>query len=210
MLTVFTRPACFRLALLALASLAIPLQAQQLSVVRSGSFEFGPFLGASYGIDETRVMGGGNITFAINKYILPYAEYSYFPGIGRNESTTVNGTGAPATLHYAIPLSDFHGGVHIRLPIPESRFVPYGVFGVGGLIHGQHTVTADLTTSGIAQQLSVQVPGGTDLAVNFGGGLRYYLSTRYGFRVEAKAYKPTGTYNQVFGKAEFGFFIQLR
>lgn len=188
----------------------IPAQAQQLSVIRPGSFEIGPFLGASYGIDETRVMGGGNVTFAINKYILPYVEYSYFPGIGRNITGTFSGTNAPFNEHYSIPLSDFHGGVHIRLPIHESRIVPYGVFGVGGLTHAAHTVTANFTSSGASQQVSLDVPGGTDLALNFGGGLRYYLNPRYGFRLEAKAYKPTGDFTQVFGKVEFGFFIQLR
>jgi hypothetical protein len=88
--------------------------------------------------------------------------------------------------------------------------VPYAVFGVGDLTHVANTATATFTSSGSTQEVSLQVPGGTDLAVNFGGGLRYYLNPRYGFRVEAKAYKPTGQFNQVFGKAEFGFFIQLR
>jgi hypothetical protein len=189
---------------------AFQAHAQQLSVIRPGSFEIGPFLGASYGIDETRFMGGGNVTFAIDKYILPYVEYSYFPGIGRNVTGTFSGTGAPFTEHYALPLSDFHGGVHIRIPIHESPVVPYAVIGAGGLTHVEHTVSATYITSGVTQGVTLQVPGGTDFAFNFGGGMRYYLSPRYGFRVEAKAYKPTGQFNQVFGKAEFGFFIQLR
>ena len=85
MLTVFASRRHVFLGLLTfVTTIGIPLQAQQLSVIRPGSFEIGPFLGASYGIDETRVMGGGNVTFAINKYILPYVEYSYLPGIGRD------------------------------------------------------------------------------------------------------------------------------
>jgi hypothetical protein len=211
MLKVPACPARVRLAFLTfVTAMVIPLNAQQLSVVRTGSFEIDPFVGASYGIDETRFMGGGNISFAVSKNILPYVEYSYFPGIGRNVTGTFSGTGAPYSEHFAIPLSDFHGGVHIRIPIHESPIVPYAVFGVGGLTHAQTTKTASFTSSGTTQEVPLQVDGGTDFAFNFGGGLRYYLNSRYGFRVEAKAYKPTGAFNQVFGKAEFGFFIQLR
>ena len=54
--------------------------AQSKSVVRAGSFEVGGFVGSSYGIDQFRVMGGGNATYAVNKYLLPYVEFSYFPG----------------------------------------------------------------------------------------------------------------------------------
>jgi hypothetical protein len=186
-------------------------QAQTLSVIRPGSFEVGPFFGASYGIDQTRFMTGGNITFAVNKYILPYAEYSYFPGIGREQSGTFPGTGVPYTLKYSIPLSDFHGGVHIRLPIHEKPIVPYLVFGLGGLTHFSRTVTATYTdTSGNSLQQQVSAPGGTDFAINMGGGLRYYINQRFGLRVEAKAYKPTGVFSQTFGKVEGGFFFQLR
>src|SRR6185369_8102053 len=103
------------------------------SLVRKGSFEIGPFLGASYGIDDFRVIGGGNVTFALTKRILPYAEYSYFPGIGRSEDGTFTGSGARYTLSYSIPLSDIHAGFHIRFPIRESPVVPYLVIGFGGL-----------------------------------------------------------------------------
>src|SRR5262245_56167912 len=102
----------------------------QVSAVRAGSFEVGPFIGASYGIDKFRVMGGGNITYALkNKYVLPYFEYSYFPGIPRTVSGVV-GTN-PYRLTLGLPLHDIHGGVHVRMPIfKESPIVPYLVFGM--------------------------------------------------------------------------------
>jgi len=186
--------------------------AQGVSLVRAGSFEIGPFLGASYGIDQVRVMGGGNVTFAINKYILPYAEFSYFPGIGRKQSGTFAGTGTPYTQSYSIALSDFHGGFHIRLPIHEKPVVPYLVIGFGGLRNSEATVTATYRDSSgstlIQQQLTV--PSHTGFAVNMGGGIRYYINQRFGIRIEAKAYKPTGQFTDVFGKAEGGVFFQLR
>jgi hypothetical protein len=179
-----------------------------LSVVRPGSFEIDPFIGVSYGINETQVMGGGNVSFAINKYILPYAEFSYFPGIGHNESGTFS-TGSSYTVHYAVPLADYHAGVHIRIPIHESPIVPYAVFGLGGLSHFAFNAAGTYSTGTSTETVSVPVASGNVFAVNFGGGIRYYINQRFGVRVEAKAYKPESFF-QVFGKAEFGFFFQLR
>jgi hypothetical protein len=191
------------------------IHAQGVSLVRSGSFEVGPFLGASYGIDKFRFMGGGNVTFAINKYILPYAEYSYFPGIGRTSISAFPGTASTFSADTSFPLSDFHGGVHIRFPIHESPVVPYAVIGLGGLTHFARTITATYTdASGKPAQIQFPVQAGTDFAVNFGGGIRYYVSQRFGVRVEAKGYRPSGggasPITSTFGKVEFGFFFQLR
>ena len=190
--------------LAALGTICLP--AQTASVVRSGSFEVGGFVGASYGIDEARWMGGGNVTYAANKYILPYAEFSYFPGIGRKQSRTIPGLTAPVNISYSIPLTDFHGGVHIRLPIREFPIVPYGVFGVG-MIHAPQR-QFNVNVEGI--QIPFTSAASTNAAVNFGGGLRYYINQRFGVRAEAKVYKPTGQFKETFGKVEFGFFIQLR
>jgi hypothetical protein len=56
--------------------------------------------------------------------------------------------------------------------------------------------------------------GASDFTINAGGGLRYYLggTGKYGFRVEAKVYKPiSGLFsNDTIGKVEAGFFFQLR
>jgi hypothetical protein len=184
----------------------IGLSAQTASVVRSGSYEVGGFVGASYGIDEFRWMGGANVTYAANKYILPYAEFSYFPGIGRKQSRTIPGLTQPVNISYNIPLSDFHGGVHIRIPIREFPIVPYGVFGVG-MIHAPER-QFNVNVEGI--QVPFTSAASTNAAVNFGGGLRYYINQRFGIRAEAKVYKPTGEFKDTFGKVEVGFFIQLK
>jgi len=185
--------------------------AQSKSVVRAGSFEIGPFLGASYGIDRFRFMGGGNVTFAVNKYVLPYVEFSYFPGIARTSSGTFEGTGRPFTTTYTVPLADFHGGIHLRLPVfREKPVVPYLVFGAGGLTHFDKTVNATFNDGVTTLPVTFKAAGGTDFAVNTGGGIRFYVGQRFGFRVEAKAYKPTGDYPDVFGKVEGGVFFQLR
>jgi hypothetical protein len=176
----------------------------QASVVRSGSFEVDPFIGASYGIDKFRVMAGGNVTYAATKYILPYFEYSYFPGIPH----TVSGGGCGGSL--STTLNDIHGGVHIRLPFKESPIVPYLVFGMGAIVYPERNPL--VTCSGFST--NVPFPGGAYFTINAGGGVRYYLggSGRFGFRVEAKVYKPVeGPFsNDTIGKVEAGFFFQLR
>jgi hypothetical protein len=187
----------------------------QVSVVRSGSVEIGPFVGASYGIDRWRVMGGGNITYAFkNKYVLPYFEYSYFPGIGREFNGNFSGTGRPFTARYSIPIHDIHAGVHVRVPIRESRVVPYLVFGMGALVNPSRTVNVTYSdASGPFQTATLAIDKTSNFAINGGGGLRFYIggTGRFGFRAEAKVYKPTGDFSDsTFGKVEAGLFFQLR
>ena len=210
-------PACLAL----LAGLTALSAFGQVSAVRSGSFEVGPFVGASYGIDKFRVMAGGNVTYALkNKYVLPYFEYSYFPGIPRTIAGAISGSAGGtyvATLPSGTPLNDIHGGVHIRLPIfKESHIVPYLVFGMGVINYPERSATTVVTPSDGSSPYTTPVPflGGTDFTVNGGGGLRYYIggTGKFGFRAEAKVYKPTtGAFsNETIGKVEAGFFFQLR
>jgi hypothetical protein len=178
-------------------------------VVRAGSVEVGPFIGASYGIDSFRVMGGGNVTYALkNRIVLPYFELGYFPGLPHS-STDAAGT----VYKYSAGLTDFHGGVHIRLVglFKEKPLVPYLVFGMGAL----HAADADGTQTAV--KLAAQpkhFPGSTSFAFNGGGGLRYYMgsSGKYGIRLEAKVYKATsGDFSDTaIGKVEIGFFRQFR
>jgi hypothetical protein len=190
-------------------ALSASLYAAGVAPVRQGNTEIGGFIGASYGIDEFRVMGGGNVSYAATRIIMPYAEFSYFPGIGREKS--VPGL-TNAKYTFGVPLTDFHGGVHIRIPIKESPVVPYLAIGAGAIhalkYNGSVVIPAQSGFSGLT--IPISEPARTDFAVNFGGGIRFYVNERFGFRVEAKAYKPSGTYTQVFGKVEGGFFFQLK
>ena len=52
----------------------------------------------------------------------------------------------------------------------------------------------------------IRLKASSDFAVNFGGGVRYYVSQRWGMRLEGKAYKATGRFDDVFGKLEIGLF----
>src|SRR5260221_12978347 len=107
----------WQMALLAAAGSA-SLPAQTAAAVRAGSYEVGGFVGSSYGIDEFRWMGGGNVTYAATKYILPYAEFSYFPGIKRTK--TVKAGADTFQSIFTVPPTDFHGRVPHTIPIRES------------------------------------------------------------------------------------------
>lgn len=206
------RQSCCALLLLGLATASAAFGADA-PVLRKNSFELGGFYGASYGVDEFRNMGGVNATYSLTRIILPYVEYSYFPGIGRKQTGVIGGTTNPYTLTYAVPLSDFHGGVHIRFIIKEKPIVPYAVFGLGALKSFDATTSATIRDSNnVVQTIDLPYKGSADFAFNFGGGIRYYRTPRYGFRVEAKVYRLPGSAfkdNPTFSKVEAGFFIQL-
>ena len=180
--------------------------AQDAPGVRTGNVEIGGFAGWSIGVDKVRVMGGGNVAFAASQVIMPYFEYSYFPGFIRTDSVSIPGRGT-ANFSYELPLSDVHGGVHFRLMRPGSRFVPYGVLGAG-VIHSPSR-NERVTVPGLTTPVDVPVASRNDFAVNFGGGIRWYVNEVFGFRFEVKGYKPSGQFSNVFGKSVFGIFLQL-
>jgi hypothetical protein len=183
-------------------------RAQDAPSVRAGTLEIGGFAGASYGLDKLRVMGGGNVSYGVKKWLLPYVEFSYFPGIAREYKVT-QGI-ANQDVAYNVPMEDFHGGVHLRAPIKGSKVVPYGVFGFG-LLHSSFNGTAKFTVNNNPPTFAPFQQASTDAAVNFGGGLRYYTNEKLGFRLEAKAYRPvSGPFSNFVGKFEVGIFYQVR
>ncbi len=180
----------------------------QAPFLRAGNKEFNVFGGVSFGKDQQKGMGGANFAYALNKVVMPYFEVGYFPGVGRKYQDS---TGS-ATLDTRIV--DYHGGLHLRLPIAESRFVPYAVIAAGGLRQSTDATTFSYNDGrGNSGRTTVPAFSGNTFAVNGGGGFRYYIGSgeKYGFRVEAKIYKPTSapTLNASsapFGKIVFGFF----
>ncbi len=199
------------LILIGMAALSgVPVLAQNAPIIRQGVTEVGGFVGASYGIDKTRIMGGGNVVYSLTRTFMPFAEVSYFPGIGRTQSVT----GIPgATESFSVPLTDFNFGFHVRVPIPKSRIIPYGVISIGGIHTPQRDVTATFPNpANPSQSITTppfQVESSTNFAASAGGGLRYYATERLGFRAEFKAYRPTGTYTNMFYRVAGGFFYQF-
>ena len=176
-------------------------QTKDVAIPMKGDTEIGGFIGSSYGLDSWRVMGGGNFAYAVHKVVMPYVEYSYFPGIQR-QLTTPSGS-----ANFSVALSDIHGGVHIRIPLGQSPVVPYVVAGAGTILYQDAPVKITFPDG---FTLNDTIKGSSSFAANFGGGLRFYTKERVGFRFEAKVYKPTGTYTTPFYKVEAGVFFLIR
>jgi hypothetical protein len=190
---------------------AVPrLAVAQTPDLRPGNFELGLYAGASYGVDSFRPMGGVNLSYSLPKLLLPYVEFSYFPALVRNYSTSQE--------NYVISakIEDVHAGVHIRILPHESRVVPYGVVGFGVLDSNTTGTSSGTATTCAPYGLPAGcVPGtyalqSTDPAVNFGVGLRVYHTSYLGYRVEYKLYRPlTGPFTNFFSKVEGGIFFQF-
>jgi hypothetical protein len=181
--------------------------AQEAPSVRTGNTEIGGFVGASAGLDKYRIMGGGNVSHAVKRWLLPYFEYSYFPGLGR--SYNLSSGPIEQVYSYTAPAHDIHAGVHFRKRLAESPFVIYSATGAG-LLRSTFDGTGVVKVGNepaTSERLKQSFNG---FAINFGGGLRWYTNDRFGFRLEAKAYRPTsGLWDNMFYKTEIGIFYQI-
>jgi hypothetical protein len=186
--------------------------AQNAILVQKGTTEIGGFVGASYGTQAFQVMGGGNVAYAVTKAIMPYAEFSYFPGLPLSQTLPTNSLGDPGTkarADYRLPLADVHFGVHYRFPIHEKPIVPYAVFGMGLLHSYQSDYNFTYTQFGKPVTSVNTLASDNYFSVNFGGGVRYYTKQRVGFRLEAKVYHIGGAIHSYFSKYEAGVFYQF-
>ena len=172
-----------------LLSIALPLAAQNMPSCKKGNFELGLFGGESYGLDRFRPMGGMNLAYGLSCALYPFAEVSYLPGVLRTVDIPSGNTTSYA--HFNVNMTDFHGGLHIRLPKPESRVLPYVVVGLG-MIRGSTTSATVYNVSDFGVVPFPQtIPSSVNFAVNFGFGLRFFLSERFAIRTEFKGFKPT-------------------
>ncbi len=193
-----------------------PAAAADAPIIRTGNFELGGFSGVSF-VPGSAVKGnfGGNLAYALNRWFMPYAELSYFP---RNQ-VDVQVSGIPgATASFNTSALDYSAGVHFRVPLPKTRFIPYGILGFGGFRYSgttsQSTVTIpDQLNFGktVTLPLGLNTVGATDPAISYGGGVRYYANERFGLRVEAKGYQPIKSdLTHVFSRVTLGVFYQFR
>ncbi|MBL8227123.1 MAG: hypothetical protein JNL98_01545 [Bryobacterales bacterium] len=180
--------------------------AQNVSYLNAGTVEVGAFGGLTAGLGRTAAGAGGNIAVAANRWVLPYFEYTYFPDLlnrTAQEEIPAQGTARTIQVRRKNSFSDFHGGVHLRVPFKRNpSIMPYFAFGVGGLRKSNGEVQ-------FADGPTLEDPARTDLAVNFGGGLRWYVRQNVGIRIEAKGYKPNSdvpAFNDAFMKVTFGVF----
>ena len=162
---------------------------QDVPSVKSGNFELGLFGGESYGLDRFRPMGGANIAYGLSRVFFPFAEVSYLPGILRDVNVPTGGT--TSSQQFSINMTDFHAGVHIRVPRPDSRIVPYAVAGLGFVRGSESTGTVYNVSNFGVVPFTQRIPSSVNFAVDFGGGLRFFFNERFAIRLEMKGFKPT-------------------
>lgn len=187
---------------------SIPAWAQTAGYM--GKVEFGGFGGFSGGLG--RIAGGYGLSGGVAPFknfrgFMPYGEFTYFPGISSasrvEQGSVVDQTSSQTQAvlqNIKVGFADFHGGIHLRQEIAGSRVAWYPSIGVGVLRAGSFPFTSPLT------QRQFTIGPFNDLAVNGGGGIRYYVGEKWGIRFEAKVYKPMGKYPDPFFKAIVGFF----
>ncbi|HTQ57941.1 MAG TPA: hypothetical protein VMI94_25920 [Bryobacteraceae bacterium] len=195
-----------------------PLAAQPVPILRQNQIEVGAFGGFNYGADNSHGMGGGNITYSALRWLLPYAEVSYLPGVQRSVVNSANGV--PTTKDvFNIPFTAVDFGVHVRFRVPHTRIVPYAVAG-GGLMHWPGTTDRTYQNSASSgapswfQTGTLSESGGTSYATNLGGGVRYYVGEQFGFRAETKGYRVNNPASKPgvgpwIYQATFGIFFQF-
>jgi len=187
--------------------------AQNRYPCKTGNFELGLFGGESYGLDRFRPMGGGNIAYGLNCHFFPFAEGSYLPGILRTVNVPTGNT-TSFSQQFNVNMTDFHAGLHIRMPLPESRVLPYAVVGLGLIRGSKSTATVYNVTSFGVVPFPQTVASSTNFAVNFGAGLRFFFSERFAVRVEFKGFKPASAPApldpRIFFRFAIGPVFQLR
>jgi len=219
--------------------------AQNAPTLRQGNVEIGGFVGGGYGLNITggengssfsesatnfHVMGGGDAGYAITKSVFLVGEVSYFPSLSPATSMSTvcaPGVSPPGTtsspcydreLSFDRRVFEFNGGIHYRLPVPESRVVPYLVGGVGAAHFMGTTVTNELVqltgcsgSACITPGASQSVSGQTAFEIAGGAGLRVYMTEHFGFRGEFQIYHPFGIANLgSFYRVSGGVFFELK
>jgi len=162
-----------------------PLLAQE---TEPGTAEVTGFAGFVSGIGTHGTIGG-DLAYAHTKRLLLVGEFAFIPA----------GSEAAGVVKASAKAYDFNGGIHYQFKIKEPKAVPYVAGGLG-VLHS----TGSVKVSGFGGAFS-QSASATDFYLNFGGGLRYYISDHWGIRPELKIYAGDDT----FMRLAIGIFYQF-
>ena len=157
-----------------------------------GSVEVTGHLGVVSGIGSHGSFGGSVGTPITDRMMLS-GDLSYIPLGGG--SVSING----ATSSSSAKAFNFNGNLQYQFT-PAHAVVPYAGAGLG-FLHSSFSSSSNLpgTTPFSAQG------GSTDLYFNMGGGLRYYVNERWGFRPEFMVFAGSNTYVRLAGGIFYKF-----
>lgn len=157
-----------------------------------GTAEVAGFGGLVAGIGTHGTIGG-DVSYAVRERLLAVGEFSYIPGGGGK----LAGPGYAAK--WSAKAYNFNGGIHWEFKLKEPKAVPYVGGGVGA-IHSTGSASVTAPGAGVTVKASA-----TDFYFNFGGGLRYYISDKWGIRPELKVFAGDDT----FVRLAIGIFYQF-
>jgi hypothetical protein len=132
---------------------------------------------------------GGSVAYALSPSFMIVGETNY------NHAGQTNISFSDGSANIGLSLTDFTGGVQWQLPVGSKKFVPYVSAAVGGMREA-----ASASGSGLPANFSATT---TDLALEFGGGVRYYVRPSWGIRPEATVVRIPGQTYMRFGVGVF-------
>jgi hypothetical protein len=163
--------------------------------MEKGQVEVTGQAGLVAGIGEHASLGA-SLGAAANERVFVLGEFSWIPLGGASTS----GTSPGGSFEFASSgrILTFMMGAQYQLRETRS-FVPY-VGGALGVVHGSGSFTS--TIGGSTTQTSFS---NSDFYVSFGGGARYYVSDRWGFKPEFMIFAGDDTFFRFGG----GIFYQF-
>jgi hypothetical protein len=163
--------------IIGLLAMSAPAYAQ----LEKGQLEVTGQIGLVSGIG-THGAFGGSVGAGLSPNVVVYGEFLYIP-LG---STTI-GTGTLSARSY-----NFDGGLQYQFR-KSGAIVPYGNVGLGFL-----RSSASLPSTFSFQGFNFSTGGtATDFYLNVGGGVRYYMSDRWGFRPELTIFAGSSTFVRI-------------
>lgn len=154
-----------------------------------GGLAFGSGIGA-----EPHVEGG--VTVGLHRYFGLFAQGGY----SRLASGSISCSPGFCLVNAKADLKYFAGGIE-AVASNRSRTVPYGKAGYAYTKGG-----ASVTSGNFGVSTSIGVP-----ALEFGGGIRFYLGRKFGVYGDVTAQHFVGPYGgNTIGATTFGFFAQSK
>ena len=179
-------------AAVACAFLAVPGYAQQLE---KGKVEATGHVGLALGVG-TRAAFAGTLGGAINERVFVLGEFGYIPLGGTSASGVTPGGGF--SFDAGGKILSFMAGAQYQFNSQRS-FVPYAGAALG-LVHSSGDFES--VVGGSTQNISVT---SNNFYVSFGGGARYYVKDRWGFKPEFMIFAGDDT----FFRMGVGLFYQF-
>ncbi len=160
--------------------------------------------GVSTGIKSSgsKWNAGGGVAFGVNRFILITGE------VGRERfgqyDVTASTQGVSASSTVKANVTSFTAGVQLIIPTPSPRFSPYATVGGGLARLSAGASVPDSLAGGLSSDVTFSE---TDATTYYGGGVRLYLSKRFGIRPELRAVHVPG---ETYLRTSVGVFYQFK